>query len=243
MSGLEEDDTTKDGHEDESKNQDAQGTESSEEKAGIIQNQVDQDSSNFVDREPMNSDDREQGKGNVKEKTETTENEVVGSDQSEGKPTGTKQNDENVAEEQETVQTLQTNSEATMSAVISEPDKDVKTEEANAQTEGRGSPVRNEEGNVEGSPVKEDHSSLSKVMESQSESESPLIAPPTSQAEKSFDGETGVGNRTEFSGTLKDGFSASGTYKGRECNKSVMSKLIIIFKSQKFCDVKFHKII
>lgn len=228
MSGLEEDDTTKDGHEDESKNQDAQGTESSEEKAGITQNPVDQDSSsNFVDREPINSDDGEQVKGDVKEKTGVTENGGVKGDQSEGKPSGTMENDENIAEEQETVQTLQTNSEATMSAVISEPDKDVKTEDANAQTEGRGSPVRNEEGNVEGSTVKEDHSSLSKVMESQSESESPLIAPPTSQAEKSFDGETGVGNRTEFSGTLKDGFSASGTYKGRECNKSVTSKLMI----------------
>lgn len=210
MSGLEEDDTTKDGHEDESKNQDAQGTESSEEKAGITQNPVDQDSSsNFVDREPINSDDGEQVKGDVKEKTGVTENGGVKGDQSEGKPSGTMENDENIAEEQETVQTLQTNSEATMSAVISEPDKDVKTEDANAQTEGRGSPVRNEEGNVEGSTVKEDHSSLSKVMESQSESESPLIAPPTSQAEKSFDGETGVANRTEFSGTLKDGFSAS----------------------------------
>lgn len=214
MSGLEEDDTTKDGHEDESKNQDAQGTESSEEKAGITQNPVDQDSSsNFVDREPINSDDREQVKGDVKEKTGVTENGVVKGDQSEGKPSGTMENDENIAEEQETVQTLQTNSE-----VISEPDKDVKTEEANSQTEGRGSPVRNEEGNVEGSTVKEDHSCLSKVMESQSESESPLIAPPTSQAEKSFDGETGVGNRTEFSGTLKDGFSASGTYNIRAVN-------------------------
>lgn len=227
MSGLEEDDTTKDGHEVESKNQDAQGTESSEEKAGITQNPVDQDSSNFVDREPINSDDGEQVTGDVKEKTGVTENGDVKGDQSEGKPSGTMENDENIAEEQETVQTLQTNSEATMSAVISKPDKDVKTEDANAQTEGRGSPVRNEEGNVEGSTVKEDHSSLSKVMESQSESESPLIAPPTSQAEKSFDGETGVANRTEFSGTLKDGFSASGTYKGRECNKSVRSKLMI----------------
>ena len=222
MSGLEENDGTKNGDEDESKNQDAQGTVSQEEKAGITQNPVDQDGSNFVDRERINRDDGEEVEGNVKEKTEVSESGVVGGDQSEGKPTVTKQNDENIAEEQETVQTLQANSEATMSVVISEPDKDVKTEETNAQTEGRGSPVRNDEGHVEGSPVKEDHSSLNKVVGSQSEleSESPLIAPPTSQAEKSFDSETGVGNRTEFLGTLKDGFSASGTYLGRECNKT-----------------------
>lgn len=94
--------------------------------------------------------------------------------------------------------------EPAMSVVISEPDKDVTTQEANAQTEGRESPV----GNADVSAV-----SPGKVAESQTESESPLVAPPTSKAEKSIDsGTPAKNNRDQTEGIAKDGFTANGKY-------------------------------
>jgi len=93
-----------------------------------------------------------------------------------------------------------------MSVVISEPDKDVVTQEANAQTEGRGSPIWNA-GDSADSPGKGDN----RVIESQSESDSPLVAPPTSKAEKSIDNEVPV---PESGGIAKDGFTANGKLNG-----------------------------
>ena len=98
--------------------------------------------------------------------------------------------------------------EPAMSVVISEPDKDVATQEANAQTEGRESPIGNA-GDSADSPGKGDN----RVIESQSESDSPLVAPPTSKAEKSIDSEIPAKNATdhpESGGIAKDGFTANG---------------------------------
>lgn len=100
--------------------------------------------------------------------------------------------------------------EPAMSVVISEPDKDVVTQEANAQTEGRESPIGNA-GDSADSPGKGDN----RVIESQSESESPLVAPPTSKAERSIDNEIPAKNATdhpESGGIAKDGFTANGKF-------------------------------
>ncbi|XP_020618722.1 IQ and ubiquitin-like domain-containing protein [Orbicella faveolata] len=97
--------------------------------------------------------------------------------------------------------------EPAMSVVISEPDKDVVTQEANAQTEGRESPIGNAGVSVD-SPGKGDN----RVIETQSESDSPLVAPPTSKAEKSIDNEIPAKNVTghpESGGIAKDGFTAN----------------------------------
>ena len=102
--------------------------------------------------------------------------------------------------------------EPAMSVVISEPDKDVVTQEANAQTEGRESPIGNE-GDSADSPGKGDD----RVIQSQSESDSPLVAPPTSKAEKSIDNEIPAKHATdhpESGGIAKDGFSANGKLNG-----------------------------
>ena len=99
--------------------------------------------------------------------------------------------------------------EPAMSVVISEPDKDVVTQEANAQTEG---PIGNAGDSVD-SPGKGDD----RVIESQSESDSPLVAPPTSKAEKSIDNEISAKHATDHpeSGEIaKDGFSANGKLNG-----------------------------
>lgn len=102
--------------------------------------------------------------------------------------------------------------EPAMSVVISEPDKDVVTQEANAQTEGRESPIGNAGVSVD-SPGKGDN----RVIETQSESDSPLVAPPTSKAEKSIDNEIPAKNVTghpESGGIAKDGFTANGKLNG-----------------------------
>lgn len=98
--------------------------------------------------------------------------------------------------------------EPAMSVVISEPDKDVKTQEANAQTEGRESPV-GESDVAAASPGKVEN----KATETQSESESPLVAPPTSKADRSIDSETPMKNtrdQLEAGGIARDGFTANG---------------------------------
>lgn len=98
--------------------------------------------------------------------------------------------------------------EPAMSVVISEPEKDIVTQEANAQTEGRESPIGNA-GDSADSPGKGDN----RINESQSESDSPLVAPPTSKAEKSIDSEIPAENATdhpESKGIAKDGFTANG---------------------------------
>ena len=98
--------------------------------------------------------------------------------------------------------------ETAMSVVISEPDKNVETQEANAQTEGRESPVGKDADVSADAPSKVDKSD-NRVIESQSEreSEAPPVAPPTSQAERSTDSELG---HAESAGNVRDGFTANG---------------------------------
>ena len=98
--------------------------------------------------------------------------------------------------------------ETAMSVVISEPDKNVETQEANAQTEGRESPVGKDADVSADAPSKVDKSD-NRVIESQSEreSEAPPVAPPTSQAERSIDSELG---HAESAGNVRDGFTANG---------------------------------
>lgn len=118
---------------------------------------------------------------------------------------------ENPTEEQQSPATQKedpTIVEPAMSVVISEPEKDIVTQEANAQTEGRESPIGNA-GDSADSPGKGDN----RINESQSESDSPLVAPPTSKAEKSIDSEIPAENATdhpESKGIAKDGFTANG---------------------------------
>ena len=115
---------------------------------------------------------------------------------------------ENAPEEQQSQKEDPKMDEPAMSVVISEPDKDVITQEANAQTEGRESPIGNA-GDSADSPGKGDN----RVIESQSESDSPLVAPPTSKAEKSIDDEIPAKITTdhpESEGIAKDGFTANG---------------------------------
>ena len=98
--------------------------------------------------------------------------------------------------------------EAPMSVVISEPDKDVETQESNAQTEGRESPVGDADVSSTSPGKVED-----KVVETKSESESPLVAPPTSKADRSVDSETPMKDtrdQLESGGIARDGFSANG---------------------------------
>ena len=115
---------------------------------------------------------------------------------------------ENAPEEQQSQKEDPKMDEPAMSVVISEPDKDVVTQEANAQTEGRESPIGNA-GDSADSPGK----GANRVIESQSESDSPLVAPPTSTAEKSIDEEIPAKITTdhpESGGIAKDGFTANG---------------------------------
>lgn len=118
---------------------------------------------------------------------------------------------ENPTEEQQSPATQKedpTIVEPAMSVVISEPEKDIVTQEANAQTEGRESPIGNA-GDSADSPGKGDN----RINESQSESDSPLVAPPTSKAEKSIDSEIPAENATdhpESKGIAKDGFTTNG---------------------------------
>ena len=98
--------------------------------------------------------------------------------------------------------------ETPMSVVISEPDKDVETQESNAQTEGRESPVGDADVSSASPGKVED-----KVVETKSESESPLVAPPTSKADRSVDSETPMKDtrdQLESGGIARDGFSANG---------------------------------
>ena len=98
--------------------------------------------------------------------------------------------------------------ETPMSVVISEPDKDVETQESNAQTEGRESPVGDADVSSASPGKVED-----KVVETKSESESPLVAPPTSKADRSVDSETlmkDTRDQLESGGIARDGFSANG---------------------------------
>ena len=168
---------------------------------------------------PADQDGGDPGKGgegdevenNDREQTKNAEYEIVEREQNTG-PTADEQNNENVSKEQDTAQIAQTSGEeTTMSVVISEPDRDVKTEKTTVQTVGRESPVGKHEEELVGSPVKQ-YTSLNQVIESQSESDSPLVAPPTSQAEKSIDSITPAASRIEFPRNAKDGFSANGRF-------------------------------
>lgn len=171
---------------------------------------VDQDSAQVteVDKEG----DAEKVKG--EEKDEKSKEVADVTDDPE-KPNTAEGKSENPTEEQHSPTGQEEDSkmdEPAMSVVISEPDKDVTTQEANAQTEGRESPV----GDAAASnviPGNEKH----RVVESQSESESPLVAPPTSKADRSIDSGTPAKNTTdkpEFGGIAKDGFTANGKFNG-----------------------------
>ena len=158
---------------------------------------IDQDSAQVteVDKEG----DAEKVKGEEKDETSKEVSDVIDDPE---KPNTADGKSENPSEEQHSPTGQEEESkvdEPAMSVVISEPDKDVTTQEANAQTEGRESPV----GDVAAS--KEKH----RVVESQSESESPLVAPPTSKADRSIDSGT---DKPESGGIAKDGFTANGKF-------------------------------
>lgn len=97
--------------------------------------------------------------------------------------------------------------ETPLSVVISEPDKDVKTQESNAQTEGRESPLGEADDSAASTGKVDDQ-----VVETKSESESPLVAPPTSKADRSVNSETPMRDtrdQLESGGIARDGFSAN----------------------------------
>lgn len=153
--------------------------------------------------------DKEGETDKVKDEEKEEKSEVADVNNDPEKPNTAEEKSENPTEEQQSPAGQEEDSkmdEPAMSVVISEPDKNVTTQEANAQTEGRESPVGNVENVI---PGKEND----KVVESQSESESPLVAPPTSKAERSIDSETPAKNardQPESGGIAKDGFTANG---------------------------------
>ncbi|XP_068703334.1 IQ motif and ubiquitin-like domain-containing protein [Montipora foliosa] len=203
MSDLQENTDNQDINEDKDEDQKAQEPVSKEGRSGESHNPADQDGG-----DPGKGGEGDEVENNDREQTKNAEYEIVEREQNTG-PTADEQNNENVSKEQDTEQIAQTRGEeTTMSVVISEPDRDVKTEETTVQTVGRESPVGKNEEELVGSPVKQ-YTSLNQVIESQSESDSPLVAPPTSQAEKSIDSITPAGSRIEFPRNAKDGFSAN----------------------------------
>lgn len=139
--------------------------------------------------------DDEIGKGDEKEekvKAVDTNDDPTDANQTEGM--------KETPVEEKTEENSRKMEETPMSVVISEPDKDVETQESNAQTEGRESPV----GDADVSSA-----SPGKV----EESESPLVAPPTSKADRSVDSETPMKDtrdQLESGGIARDGFSANG---------------------------------
>lgn len=139
--------------------------------------------------------DDEIGKGDEKEekvKAVDTNDDPTDANQTEGM--------KETPVEEKTEENSRKMEETHMSVVISEPDKDVETQESNAQTEGRESPV----GDADVSSA-----SPGKV----EESESPLVAPPTSKADRSVDSETPMKDtrdQLESGGIARDGFSANG---------------------------------
>lgn len=140
-------------------------------------------------------DDEEKREKNIDTKNSITAKEISETPTEEQQSPATQKEDPTIAE-------------PAMSVVISEPEKDIVTQEANAQTEGRESPIGNA-GDSADSPGKRDN----RINESQSESDSPLVAPPTSKAEKSTDSEIPAENATdhpESKGIAKDGFTANG---------------------------------
>lgn len=219
MSAAEESTVLQGTNENTGEEQNAQETEPQEEIANDPQQPADQNGDNVgvvgedseQAAEPEKGDEGEK----VNEGDQEQKDEVVDAKNDAENPSVVDQNNETPAEEQERTPAGEgedsKEEEPAMSVVISEPDKDVKTQEANAQTEGRESPVGKDAEVSAGSPAKDDN----RVIESQSEleSESPLVAPPTSKAERSIDNETpgkNIRDQTESAGRVKDGLTANG---------------------------------
>lgn len=206
MSAAEENINNQVTDEDKSEVQTAQGTDAQGEISIEPPQSVDQNGGDIAAGDSTQA--AELGKGDEGEKVERDEQdqkeEVSDAKDDTENPSTVEQKDENPSEVKQTTPPVEGEDskaeETTMSVVISEPDKDVKTQEANAQTEGRESPVGKDADSPAGSPAK--------VVESQSESESPLVAPPTSKAEKSIDSEALAGDQAV--GIAKDGFTANG---------------------------------
>lgn len=187
--------------------QKVQGTEVQEE-VGNEPQPIDPNSGDVAEDfgQAEKTEKRDKGDGEKKDEQEEKEELVYVTDGTDN-AIAVEKKDEISSEEQQTpVEEGVKAEEQVMSVVISEPDKDVKTQEANAQTEGRESPVGKDAGEIADSTVKDEN----RVMESQSESESPLVAPPTSKAEKSIESETPAGFQTKFVSKAKDGFTANG---------------------------------
>ena len=166
---------------------------------------IGQDSAQVAEKEDVaEKDEEKKEKDEVVDESTDPKNSITTEEMSENPP-----------EEQQTPASQKEDpkvDEPAMSVVISEPDKDVVMQEANAQTEGRESPIGNE-GDSTDIPGKGDD----RVIKSQSESDSPLVAPPTSKAEKSIDTEISAKHATghpESGGIAKDGFSANGKLIG-----------------------------
>ncbi|XP_073252451.1 IQ motif and ubiquitin-like domain-containing protein [Porites lutea] len=142
----------------------------------------------------------------VKEEKQENVSEVVNVKDDAENPEEREEKIKNPSEEQQGTP-VEEAEETAMSVVISEPDKNVETQEANAQTEGRESPVGKDADASADAPSKVDNSD-NRVIESQSEreSEAPPVAPPTSQAERSIDSELG---HAESAGNVRDGFTAN----------------------------------
>ena len=204
MSEVEESINNQVTDEDKSEGQKTQGTDAQGEISNEPLEPVDQNGGDIAAE--GSTEAAELGKGDEGEKVEKDKQEQKEEvfDSKDDTENAVEQKDENPSEVKETTPPVEGEGskaeETTMSVVISEPDKDVKTQEANAQTEGRESPVGKDADSSAGSPAK--------VMESQSESESPLVAPPTSKAEKSIDSDALAGDQAM--GVAKDGFTANG---------------------------------
>lgn len=205
MSAAEESINNQVTDEDKSEEQMAQGTDAQGEISNEPPQFVDQSGGDIAAGDSTQA--AELGKGDEGERVERDEQEQkeeVSDAKDTENPSTVEQKDENPSEVKQTTPPVEGEDskaeETTMSVVISEPDKDVKMQEANAQTEGRESPVGKDADSSAGSPAK--------VMESQSESDSPLVAPPTSKAEKSIDSEAVAGDQAV--GIAKDGFTANG---------------------------------
>lgn len=207
MSAAEEFTDNQGANENNSEEQQAQQTKPKVESASELTQPADQNDVDVEDSEPTVDPDKGDDGENVKEEGQEQKSEVVDLKGDTENPGEIEQNNENPSAEQQSTPAEEEDSkveETAMSVVISEPDKDVKTQEANAQTEGRESPVGKDAEVSAGSPSKDDN----RVMGSQSEleSESPPVAPPTSKAERSVSSELG---HTESAGKARDGFTAN----------------------------------
>ena len=149
--------------------------------------------------------DKEGDTGKVKDEENEGESEVTDLNNAPEKPNTAVEKSQNPAKEEQKGQgdNSSEKDEPAMSVVISEPDKDVTTQEANAQTEGRASPIGNA-----GDSIVSQGKEAAEVAESQSESESPLVAPPTSKAERAVGSETPA----KPGAVAKDGFTANGKF-------------------------------